>query len=73
MFIAYIITLALTVILLFSAVCLHFFLGLHRGIKTKVKKVRVVGRRVGSRHHWHVSHLHAPNLHEHIFRTSENF
>lgn len=55
MLITYIIALAFTVVLLLSAVRLHFSFGLHRGIKAKMK---VAGPHVERSLH----------LHDHIFR-----
>jgi hypothetical protein len=58
MLITYIIALAVTVLLLLSAVRIHFSFGLHRGI---MSKVNVAGSHVEERP------LH---LHEHIFRKN---
>jgi len=64
--IEYIIALAVIVILLLSAVRLHLSFGLHHGRKAKVK---VADPRIMRTHHWHVSHLHARNLHDRMFRS----
>ena len=59
-YIEYIIAIAVIVILLLGAVCLHFSFGLHRGRKAKVK---VADPHVVRAYH----HLHVPHLHDHIF------